>query len=139
MVIFRELEHDKQYEDIAHNVVGIFFFLTIVLGIYLMLSITMFFKFFCNADIFCEERARTLELGSVGRKISDITHSVFLRIFALIMLGLRIKVHIFYGLQSKQVVPYLFFETAMHPIFALYSDHLMSVCEPDVLLFCEEY
>jgi hypothetical protein len=27
----------------------------------------------------------------------------------------------------------------MYPIFALYSDHLMSFCEPDMLLFCEEY
>jgi ubiquitin C len=41
MVIFRELEHDEEYEDIAHNVVGIFFFLTIVLGIYLMLVTTV--------------------------------------------------------------------------------------------------
>jgi hypothetical protein len=41
MVIFRELEHDERYEDIAHNAVGIFFFLTIVLGIYLMLVTTV--------------------------------------------------------------------------------------------------
>jgi hypothetical protein len=41
MVIFRELEHDEEYEDIAHNAVGIFFFLTIVLGIYLMLVTTV--------------------------------------------------------------------------------------------------
>jgi hypothetical protein len=109
MVIFRELEHDEQYVDIAHNVVGIFFFLTIVLGIYLMLSIIMFFKFFCIADVFWEERARTLELGSVGRNISDITQCFF-RIFALIMLGLRIKVHIFEQGKTNR-------EDMLYPIF----------------------
>jgi hypothetical protein len=59
MVIFRELEHDEQYEDIAHNVVGIFFFLTIVLGIYLMLSITMFLNSFV-LQIFFGKKEREL-------------------------------------------------------------------------------
>nr|TKW08453.1 hypothetical protein SEVIR_6G028600v2 [Setaria viridis] len=41
MVIFRELKPNEKYEDIAHGAVGLFFFLTIVLGLYLMLVTTV--------------------------------------------------------------------------------------------------